>query len=134
MSTQTTNLKLTKPDKEDFYDVSVFNKNMDKIDEGISNILEVVEITIDDTVTLENFIQMLQEQCITKSKITLFIHASSNSTIFGEKGNFGMNVIGNTGNYVFYAINHWNGKVFTGSFNTYSNNFSLNMLVSNQVS
>ena len=33
MSTETTNLQLIKPDENDFYDISVQNTNMDKIDE-----------------------------------------------------------------------------------------------------
>ena len=32
MSTQTSNLKLVKPDAEDFYDISVMNGNMDIVD------------------------------------------------------------------------------------------------------
>lgn len=36
MATETTNLKLSKPDTTDFYDIAVQNKNMDKIDEAIT--------------------------------------------------------------------------------------------------
>lgn len=33
MATTTTNLGLKKPEQTDFYDVSIFNENMDAIDE-----------------------------------------------------------------------------------------------------
>lgn len=36
MATTTTNLALTKPDPADFYDITKFNENMDKIDEEVS--------------------------------------------------------------------------------------------------
>lgn len=38
MATQTQNLKLTKPNKTDFYNVDDFNGNMDIIDEEIQNL------------------------------------------------------------------------------------------------
>lgn len=36
MATETTNLKLNKPDKTDFYNIDLVNANMDKIDEAIA--------------------------------------------------------------------------------------------------
>lgn len=36
MATETTNYGLTKPDPEDFYDVSIFNTNYDKIDAALA--------------------------------------------------------------------------------------------------
>ena len=36
MSTETTNLKLNKPDKTDFYSIDLVNTNMDKIDEAVT--------------------------------------------------------------------------------------------------
>ncbi len=36
MATETTNLKLNKPDKTDFYNIDLVNANMDKIDEAVS--------------------------------------------------------------------------------------------------
>lgn len=36
MATETTNLKLSKPEATDFYDIAVQNENMDKIDEAIT--------------------------------------------------------------------------------------------------
>ncbi len=38
MATQTQNLKLTKPSKTDFYNVDDFNRNMDIIDEAVSEL------------------------------------------------------------------------------------------------
>ncbi|WP_312497106.1 hypothetical protein [Anaerosporobacter sp.] len=36
MATETTNLKLNKPDKTDFYNIDLVNTNMDKIDEAVT--------------------------------------------------------------------------------------------------
>lgn len=36
MATETTNLKLNKPDKTDFYNIDIVNTNMDKIDGAIA--------------------------------------------------------------------------------------------------
>lgn len=36
MATETTNLKLNKPDKTDFYNIDLVNANMDKIDEAVA--------------------------------------------------------------------------------------------------
>lgn len=43
MATQTTNLKLVKPDKTDFYNVDDFNGNMDIIDNEIQRLKPVVK-------------------------------------------------------------------------------------------
>ncbi len=43
MSKQTTNLQLTKPDENDYYDISVQNENMDKIDETVHSLSTNVE-------------------------------------------------------------------------------------------
>lgn len=37
MATETTNYKLVKPDETEFYDISVFNANADKIDKAIKD-------------------------------------------------------------------------------------------------
>lgn len=55
MSTQTTNLQLIKPDENDYYDISVQNENMDKIDETIHSLstnVEEVKKSVSDGKTL----------------------------------------------------------------------------------
>lgn len=50
MATETTNLKLNKPDKTDFYDIAVQNENMDKIDHAFENKADKTEITTTNTI------------------------------------------------------------------------------------
>ncbi|WP_310602549.1 hypothetical protein [Anaerosporobacter sp.] len=46
MATQTSNLQLTKPESTDFYDISVQNENMDRIDEVIAGKADKTDIPI----------------------------------------------------------------------------------------
>jgi hypothetical protein len=46
VSTQTTNLKLTKPDNTEFYDIAVQNTNMDLIDQAVNEKADKSEIPI----------------------------------------------------------------------------------------
>ncbi|SHM95034.1 hypothetical protein SAMN02746066_04043 [Anaerosporobacter mobilis DSM 15930] len=50
MATETKNLKLSKPDKTDFYNIDLVNTNMDKIDKAIGEKADKTEITITKTI------------------------------------------------------------------------------------
>lgn len=50
---------------------------------------------------------------------------SANTAFFGENGNFTILVAGDSANYGFFATNLWNGKLWTGRFATYQDDWSL---------
>lgn len=55
MSTQTSNLQLIKPDRDDYYDIQVQNNNMDKIDESVHSLstnVEEIKKSVSDGKTL----------------------------------------------------------------------------------
>lgn len=48
---------------------------------------------------------------------------SVNTSFFGESGNFIILVAGDNANYGFFATNLWNGKLWTGRFSTYADDW-----------
>lgn len=50
---------------------------------------------------------------------------SVNTSFFGESGNFIILVAGDNANYGFFATNLWNGKLWTGRFSTYADDWNL---------
>lgn len=58
MATQTTNYKLIKPDETDFYDVSVQNGNMDKIDAGLKEYAKVVTVSANGLMSKEDKVKL----------------------------------------------------------------------------
>ena len=50
---------------------------------------------------------------------------SVNTSFFGESGNFIILVAGDKANYGFFATNLWNGKLWTGRFSTYADDWNL---------
>lgn len=50
---------------------------------------------------------------------------NANTSFFGETGNFIVLVVGDNANYGFFATNLWNGKLWTGRFATYTDDWNL---------
>ena len=94
------------------------------IDDVITS-LTVDTITLESETTKEQFIQLLREYFTNRTRGTLRVNGEFNTIVFGQYGNFLVDIISNMGNYTFIAINHWNGNAFTGSFTSYSEDYAI---------
>lgn len=85
MSTQTENLKLTKPDTDDFYDIAIHNENMEIIDEEITELKKSVS---DGKTLVANAIT--GQGVTTASSATFTTMATNINTVATNKYNAGV--------------------------------------------
>ena len=98
----------------------------DQITEQNSNLTRKQLIATEGTTEadIKNFISSsISNGQLSFSIVTIL--NSANTAFFGENGNFTILVAGDSANYGFFATNLWNGKLWTGRFATYQDDWSL---------